>query len=184
MKLNLGCGLRAEEGFLNVDILDLPTVDQVLNLDVFPYPFESESIDEVLCRHFISHIHDINSLMLELDRVTKYGGILRIYAPHFSSDNYKTDPTHQISIGYRSLNYFVNDVDWPLTYVKTNLSITYRYLSMFNYDQRKSIKNIFYWTGVEYIINKFPRIYEKFFSSVIPCNEVYFELRKVEDKDL
>ena len=39
MKLNLGCGLLAEEGFLNVDILDLPTVDQVINLDVFPYPF-------------------------------------------------------------------------------------------------------------------------------------------------
>lgn len=183
MKLNLGCGLLAEESFVNVDILDLPTVDQVVNLAEFPYPFESKSINEVLCRHFISHIHDIGGLMLELDRVLKDGGIIRIYAPHFSSDNYKTDPTHQVSIGYRSLNYFVNDVNWPLNYVKTNLIITHRYLTMYQYDRRKSVKNIFYWMGFEYFINKFPRIYEKFLSNILPCNEVYFELQKIGDND-
>jgi hypothetical protein len=50
MKLNLGCGLDKRQGYINVDIRKDVNPDLVLNLEDIPYPFESNSIEEIIAK--------------------------------------------------------------------------------------------------------------------------------------
>jgi len=178
MKLNLGCGSKVLKGYINVDHLDMSGVDLVCDLACLPLPFEENSVDEIYCSHFVSHVPDITGLMKEFYRILKQGGTVQIYAPHFSSDNYKTDPTHRISLGARSMNYFCDVKNWNLTYTDVTFDLEIAYVSFYQYDLRKKWYNAFYWSGFEFLVNSFPRFYEKFLSNFIPANEVYFKLRK------
>jgi predicted SAM-dependent methyltransferase len=178
VKINLGCGQKSEINYVNIDKINLPNVDQIIDLDKFPFPFNDLSVDEILCRHYLNHSADITQLMNELFRIIKKSGLIKIYAPHFSSDNFKTDPTHKISLGFRSMNYFSNKRGWDLKYTKDLFEINIVYLCFYQYDKRRSVKNIFYWIGFELFANSFPRFYERYLSAIIPCNEIYFELKK------
>ena len=54
LKLDLACGQTCREGFEGVDICD--GVKHKINLLRFPWPFETSSVDELHCSHFIEHI--------------------------------------------------------------------------------------------------------------------------------
>lgn len=181
MKLNLGSGLRLEEGYINVDKIYSPGIDVVQDLESYPFPFDDNSVDEILCRHLICHLNDLTKFLDELHRILKPKGKVKIYAPHFSSDNFKTDPTHKTSIGYRSLNYYSDLTDWNLKYSKKSFKIVRKHMTFFQYDSRRNPLNFFYWTGFELLINKLPRVYEKFFSGVLSCNEIFFFLEKNDE---
>jgi len=59
MKVDLACGDNKHEGFIGIDIVDIPEVDIVHDLSVYPWPLEDNSVDEVVCNHYIEHIpHD------------------------------------------------------------------------------------------------------------------------------
>jgi len=59
VKIDLACGDNKTEGYIGVDIADIPGVDIVHDLSVFPWPFENDSVDEVVCNQYIEHIpHD------------------------------------------------------------------------------------------------------------------------------
>jgi SAM-dependent methyltransferase len=178
MKLNLGCGKKTLDGYVNVDHLDIDGIDLLCDLSQLPLPFESNSIDEIYCCHFISHVPDIVGLMNEFHRILKQGGIVQIYAPHFSSDNYKTDPTHMNSLGMRSMNYFCKVKNWDLIYTDKLFNLELAYVSFYQFDLRKKWYNLFYWLGLEFFVNSFPRLYEKLLSNFVPANEIYFKLRK------
>lgn len=47
IKLDIGCGTNKKDSFLGVDILELPGVDIVHDLNSFPYPFSNNEIDEI-----------------------------------------------------------------------------------------------------------------------------------------
>lgn len=55
-KLNLGCGYKHLEGFLNVDSESRCDPDLVLDLEQTPWPFESSSITEVRMIHVLEHL--------------------------------------------------------------------------------------------------------------------------------
>lgn len=81
MKINLGCGDRKREGYLNVDICGNP--DLKVDLSSFPWPFEDSSIDEVLSEHFLEHCCDYERTVCEIHRILKPGGINHFRVPHF-----------------------------------------------------------------------------------------------------
>ena len=56
MKLNLGCGSKILEGYTNVDKFDYYKPDIVHDLEVTPYPFKENSVDEILMSHVLEHI--------------------------------------------------------------------------------------------------------------------------------
>lgn len=55
VKLDLGCGQNPRDGFEGVDLF-APNVKHRVNLFQFPFPFESDSVDEIHCSHFVEHI--------------------------------------------------------------------------------------------------------------------------------
>jgi ubiquinone/menaquinone biosynthesis C-methylase UbiE len=95
LKLDLGCGKNAREGFVGVDQIDFgqPIVADLRQ----KWPWEDNSVDEVHCSHFIEHltgeqrIHFVN----ELYRVLKPEGKALMIAPHWASARAYGDMTHQ-----------------------------------------------------------------------------------------
>jgi len=57
VSIDLGCGAHKQDGFLGVDMLDLPGVDVVHNLCVFPWPLPDECASLVMASHLIEHIN-------------------------------------------------------------------------------------------------------------------------------
>jgi hypothetical protein len=82
VRLNLGCGPIAVEGYVNVDSRPLPTVDLVA--DVCSLPVKDGSVEEVRAAHLLEHFTDteIREVVLpEWSRVLERGGQLTIIAP-------------------------------------------------------------------------------------------------------
>ena len=61
-RIDLACGQNKREGFIGVDIVSAPGVDIVHDLNVYPWPFEDNSVDEINCSHYIEHIKHSDTL--------------------------------------------------------------------------------------------------------------------------
>lgn len=105
MRLNLGCGLHPEDGYVNADIAALPGVDVVCDLDAAPWPWPDESCEEIVASHLFEHIAHPVLFMAEAWRILTIGGLLDIRVPGGAyvdkDDRYwlphrhsLTDPTH------------------------------------------------------------------------------------------
>ena len=80
-RLNLGCGDKKREGYTNVDLCGDP--DLTCDLNVFPWPFADNSVDEVFSEHFLEHVMDYEKTVWEMHRILKPGGLLHFKVPHF-----------------------------------------------------------------------------------------------------
>jgi len=98
MKLNLGCGMNRQAGYINVDCFAEAQPDMVWDLEVTPWPWETSSADEILMNHSLEHMGATTpgffSIMKELYRVCKPDGRIVLHVPHPRHDSYLTDPTH------------------------------------------------------------------------------------------
>src|ERR1700761_761055 len=98
LKLNIGCGLNKQPGYLNLDKSGAAKPDQVMDAEAFPWPFADGSVDEVLFNHSLEHMGadaDVFlKLMQELYRVCRPGAVVQINVPHPRHDDFINDPTH------------------------------------------------------------------------------------------
>jgi hypothetical protein len=98
MKLNLGCGFRRLDGYLNVDISEACHPDRVVDLESLPWPFEESSASEIALFHVLEHLGADSGVFLgimkELHRVGEPGALLKIVLPHPHHDDFLIDPTH------------------------------------------------------------------------------------------
>lgn len=98
MKLNLGCGQNKKEGYTNVDKFPQGSPDIIMDLEVTPWTFDDNSVDEILLNHVLEHLGaDVNtffSIIKEMYRVCKNGAIVQVNVPHPRHDNFINDPTH------------------------------------------------------------------------------------------
>jgi predicted SAM-dependent methyltransferase len=116
VKLDLGGGQTAKEGFTNVDIWE--GADVVHDLFTFPYPFEDESVEEIHSSHFIEHLpmeyveqggkrkDMLFAFVDECYRMLKKGGKLYLQFPNCTSIRAFQDPTHRRFIPESTVLYF------------------------------------------------------------------------------
>lgn len=83
MRLNLGCGDKRREGYVNVDVCGTP--DVVCDLSVFPWPWEDGAVEEVYSEHFLEHVADYERTILEIHRVLQPRGTIHFKVPHHRS---------------------------------------------------------------------------------------------------
>lgn len=109
--LELGCGRRKTPGAIGVDVNPRSEADVIHDLDRFPYPFDDDSFDEVICSDVLEHIDDPIGAVCEIHRILRDGGLVRIRGPFPSGSNLHTDLTHRRAFTSRSFDYFIPGTD-------------------------------------------------------------------------
>lgn len=118
MKLNLGCGQNRMAGYVNTDRQPAAEPDVVMDLEEFPWPFDDDSVEEVVADHVLEHTGrdpDVFiGIMQELYRVCRGGATIRIAVPHPRHDNFLDDPTHVRAVTPMTLQLFSrrNNLEW------------------------------------------------------------------------
>lgn len=105
MKLLLGSGGYTRPGYTTVDILALPTVDIVADLNK-PLPIPDNSVDEIVADCILEHLDDTVAVMEELYRVCKNDAKVRIKVPYFKSTAMYKIPTHVSFFTEHTFDYF------------------------------------------------------------------------------
>lgn len=80
LKLNLGAGNQKMEGFTSVDLYDK---EADIQADICDLPFETESVDEIVCYQVIEHVpyNKSQEMFDEMYRVLKPGGTVVVETP-------------------------------------------------------------------------------------------------------
>lgn len=91
--LNLGCGRETLPEAINVDAEPLPGVDEVVDLENVPWPWDSASADRIVARHVVEHLDRSMDALREAGRVLKPGGHLQLTYP-IGHTRFE-DPTHR-----------------------------------------------------------------------------------------
>jgi predicted SAM-dependent methyltransferase len=105
-KLNLGCGNKKIKGMVNIDFYGNP--DLKWDLNVFPYPFKKDSIDFVLCKHVLEHLKEPEKFFLEIHRILKKGGNLKIIVPHYKHFTAYCNFGHRGFYHENAIDYLIN----------------------------------------------------------------------------
>jgi hypothetical protein len=110
MKFNMGCGSRKLPGFINVDAVAACSPDQVVDLEVTPWPWEDNCATEIHFIHSLEHMEADPKVFLaivaETYRIASDGCLLQINVPHPRHDNFLGDPTHVRAITPKTLDLF------------------------------------------------------------------------------
>jgi len=84
IRLNLGCGERPIDGYVNVDLRAAPYVDVVA--DARRVPFDEGSVSEIASSHLVEHFrrHQFATVVLPYwNRLLSAGGVLRTVCPNW-----------------------------------------------------------------------------------------------------
>src|SRR3989339_303744 len=93
--LEVGAGNKKIPGRINIDRINLPTVDIVADLEHGLGFIPDHCVDEIHCTSFLEHIGNFSALMLEFYRVLKKDAEMFIFVPHFSNPYFYSDYTHK-----------------------------------------------------------------------------------------
>ena len=109
--LEIGCGLKPYEAapgedVVHLDCRPLPHVEQVWDLDRFPYPFTDNTFDRIIALDVLEHTRDVRLAVEELWRVARPGARLTVRVPYWSSFRAHRDPTHHAFFDEHSFDYF------------------------------------------------------------------------------
>ena len=178
--LDVGCGQNKFTGAIGLDSNPRSHADVIHDLGSFPYPFENDQFDEIICRHVVEHVPDVIGFVTELHRITKHGGLLRIVTPHYSNPDWATDPTHRNHFNSYSFNCFVPErTPFPF-YTDIELRPQRTYVSL---------ANLWRAVGIEWLVNldqrfsglRFLRKFWEFYlSNILRGKELTFELEVIK----
>jgi len=104
--LDIGCGRKKLSGAVGLDLMPLPGVDVVADLNG-RLPFEDNAFDAVHADQVLEHVRDLVGLIYEVHRILRPGGIFVAHLPYFRSSWAHIDPTHVRSFTINTLDYFV-----------------------------------------------------------------------------
>lgn len=173
--LHIGSGNKRLPGVTTVDILDLPGVDIVHDLDVIPWPFKDNEFDLIFTHSVFEHLEDQVALMEEMARVLKPGGRIIITVPHFRCVDAFTDSTHTHFFTTQSMDYYIEG----------------KHLANYEYTKIR-FKEIGFWFGwpqpsrnflvriFKSYIAKHPKFYDSHLSLFFPMKVIIWELEVIK----
>ncbi len=168
--LNLGCGREPVAGAVTVDQNKSVSPDVCHDLNIYPWPFENASFDEIHARDILEHLEDVVKAMEEIHRIARPGARVIITTPHFSCANSYTDPTHRHHLGFFSFDYFTGENQWD-------------FYSDKKFKKKKAF--LYFYPGLAgkilwRLANRWPEFYEKKLTWIFPAWFMHFELEVIK----
>jgi len=110
LKLNLGCGSRKVEGYVNIDKNKRANPDLVHDVES-GLPYDDMTVDAIVAKDFLEHVKAENVIFVidEIWRVLKIGCIFEHLTPSTDGRGAFQDPTHRSFWNFNSWNYFTID---------------------------------------------------------------------------
>lgn len=107
-KLNLGCGHKYDNNYINCDINTNIKADFHFDMEDNPWPFEDNSINEIKASHCLEHLSlkGYFNAFKEMYRICIDKALIEIYYPHHFDRDFYSDPTHQTAITLDGLGLF------------------------------------------------------------------------------
>lgn len=167
--LDIGCGSAKFPGAVGLDISADTDADIVHDLDVFPYPIEDGSFDQILMQDVIEHVAQPIRVFEELHRIARPGARIQLRTPHFSSVLAYGDPTHRhyfSTVAIRSLGEprfaHYTDVRFRAVHVTLDLWLPFRL------------------TGIAALANRYQLPYESYFAFRFPTMNIRAEFEVIK----
>lgn len=100
-KLNLGCGNKHPEGFVQHDITKhSPHVDIAWDLNDLPWPWDDDAFEMVVAASVLEHLHhNLLTSMNEVWRILEPAGVAVVKLPYWKAEISWNDPTHLHLVG-------------------------------------------------------------------------------------
>jgi SAM-dependent methyltransferase len=167
--LDIGCGSAKTPGAVGLDISADTDADIVHDLNVFPYPIEDGSFDQILLQDVIEHVREPIRVFEELHRIARPGARIQLRTPHFSSVLAYGDPTHRhyfsaLAVSSLAEPRFAHytDVRFRVIRIRLDLWLPFRAI------------------GMEWLANRFPDSYEKYLAFRFPTMNIRAELEALK----
>lgn len=168
-KLILGSagGKHPDAVTLDIDLNHKP--DVVHDLNKKPWPFSDNQFKEIICHHVLEHLNDIGPAMEELHRICSKDGEIYIEVPHHTSP-FANSPEHKLRFNYFAFDGYIEQgiTKW-ITGKKFKLlerKITFH----------RAFRRYFF----HRLFNKFSLYYERFWTYIIPAENLIFKLRPIK----
>jgi len=174
LELDLGCGNKKRPGTIGVDYNARVDGDISHDLNLFPYPFEDNSVDKIYIDNCLEHLDSPLNVMEELHRILKSGGKLEVIVPYFRSPSAFHDPTHKTFYTTQSFSYYDpnHEIAKRYDYTKAHFNVERMVF-------HENLKSGFIKTLLVSFANRWPFLYENTLSSILPLHEISFYLRKI-----
>lgn len=167
-KINLGCGNKKIFGFIGVDHIKTAAVDITHDLNITPYPFAADSVDEIIADNVLEHLNDVIEVMEEFYRICQNGAIIKISLPYYKSSGAFSDLTHQHFFTENSFQYFSPEHEYHF-YTKAKFKVLKIQLLAKDFgDRRHKLRNFL----------PFKKFFNYFLFNIY--DEIYFELECIK----
>lgn len=171
--LDIGCGNHKLKGAIGLDVVKTPFVDVVHDLNKIPYPFKKNSFDVIYADNVLEHLEvSLDKIIVELSRILKSHGVMKIIVPNCQNIGAFADPTHMKFFSWFTFDYFGSNAQ--SFYTKARVKVIKR---KFRINTGRTSSKIL--KPLEKFVNLFPTFYIMFLS-FLPINEIYFELQPVK----
>lgn len=107
--LDVGCGNAKRQGSTGIDLVKLPGVDIVHDLNSFPWPIEDNFFDLVIMNDIIEHLEQPLKAMEEVYRILKPKGRVFARLIYWNHKYAASDPTHEKYFTEVSLEFFTGE---------------------------------------------------------------------------
>lgn len=174
--LDVGCGINKFPGAIGIDRNPRSRADVIAELDHFPYPFRSNSFDELRAIHVIEHVAGVVPTIEEFHRLVRPGGRIYISTPHYTDFSSFCDPTHRWHLNSFSFRYFGED------------NAGYGYYSAARLNEisvRVKLLAFWKWLGFEFCVNhsrRFRRFWEHYLCYLVRGKVMDFTFEVLKPK--
>lgn len=123
-KLNLGCGFKKLDDHWNVDCESKCNPDQVIDLEVTPWPYEDNFFEKINADNVLEHLGQdpkvFTAIIKEMYRVSADGAEWIVNVPHHRCDIHWDDYTHVRVLTPKTFKMF--DQKYNYLSIENNLS--------------------------------------------------------------
>jgi len=172
---------------LNPIVYTEKVVRSFLRYQLTAYPFADNSFDLVVANHVIEHVKDAVAFLEEVHRLLRPGGQVRLVTPHYTNPRAYADPTHRRYLSLAALDGFTGQAaNLYVSLLGRILETEFPAIDFYStarfekVEARLSFGRPFRYLGVQWLANRWPRIYEFYLASLFPARDIYLTLRAIK----